>query len=132
MNAIASHIVSSAHRLSILRVIDDRTSASGTEVTVALGKMGYNISPGVLYPSLAELADDGLLRGPRKEIVNGRARKVYAITQKGRRHYREAAADVDRDERSERDRARDRTGSRGRSSRDRAAALRVGLSGTCG
>jgi DNA-binding PadR family transcriptional regulator len=49
-----------------------------------LGSHGYALSPGTLYPILRDLANGGYLRLD-KRLVDGRVRKYYAITARGRR-----------------------------------------------
>ncbi|MGH9057229.1 MAG: PadR family transcriptional regulator, partial [Acidimicrobiales bacterium] len=49
-----------------------------------LARHGYKISPGTLYPALHQMEADGLLRS-RSEVVDGRARRSYTATAKGRR-----------------------------------------------
>ena len=49
-----------------------------------LGRHGYALSPGTLYPILRDLAEGGYLR-LEKRLVDGRVRKYYAITVRGRR-----------------------------------------------
>jgi len=44
---------------------------------------GYCISFGTLYPTLHKLEKEGYLKS-RKEVVGGRVRKYYSITQEGR------------------------------------------------
>lgn len=44
---------------------------------------GYKISPGTLYPTLHRMQEEGLLAS-RQEVVDGRARRVYEITELGR------------------------------------------------
>lgn len=44
---------------------------------------GYQISPGTLYPMLHRMQEEGLLTS-RQEVVDGRARRVYEITDLGR------------------------------------------------
>ncbi len=46
----------------------------------------YRVSDGSLYPALKKLARDGLVR-MRTERRGRRARKVYAITPRGREHF---------------------------------------------
>jgi len=50
-----------------------------------LGEHGYKISPGTLYPMLHSMEKSGLLKN-RDVLTNGRIRKYYSITSKGRRH----------------------------------------------
>ncbi|UQX09415.1 PadR family transcriptional regulator [Candidatus Mycobacterium methanotrophicum] len=40
---------------------------------------GYKISPGALYPMLHRMQEEGLLTS-RQEVVDGRARRAYEIT----------------------------------------------------
>jgi PadR family transcriptional regulator len=49
-----------------------------------LGRHGYALSPGTLYPILRDLADGGYLRRENR-LVDGRVRKYYGITVRGRR-----------------------------------------------
>lgn len=55
----------------------------GAWLTEELGRHGYAISPGTLYPTLHRLEADGLLAS-RREVVGGRARRVYRATEAGR------------------------------------------------
>lgn len=56
----------------------------GLEMMHELGRHGYAIGPGTLYPILHGLEKAGSLR-PRHEVVNGKRRKYYVATAKGRR-----------------------------------------------
>jgi DNA-binding PadR family transcriptional regulator len=47
---------------------------------------------GSLYGALQRLVHDGLIRVEREEIVEGRARKVYALTEPGIQFVREQTA----------------------------------------
>lgn len=58
-----------------------------------LGRHGYVISPGTLYPILHSLEKDGLLKS-FAEVVNGKIRKYYRATAKGRGTLNEAKAKV--------------------------------------
>ncbi len=49
-----------------------------------LAHHGYRISPGSLYPTLHKMETEGLLSS-NHEVVNGRARRSYVATAKGRR-----------------------------------------------
>ena len=49
-----------------------------------LGRHGYRISPGTLYPILHSLENRGYLRSAGEQI-GGRIRRVYKITYEGRR-----------------------------------------------
>lgn len=61
----------------------------GLELIEELGRHGYTLSPGTLYPVLHELEQSGLLRS-REEVVGGKVRKYYRATAKGRRMLEEA------------------------------------------
>ncbi len=65
-----------------------------------LARHGYRISPGSLYPTLHRMEAEGLLRS-QAEVVDGRARRSYVATARGRRtldatkrQLRELAAEV--------------------------------------
>ena len=58
-----------------------------------LGRHGHKISPGTLYPIFHSLEDDGLLKS-KEEVVNGRVRKYYRTTVKGKGTLEEAKAKV--------------------------------------
>lgn len=58
-----------------------------------LGRHGYALSPGTLYPILRDLADGGYLRLERRLVV-GRVRKYYRITPGGRRALVSARAQI--------------------------------------
>lgn len=48
-----------------------------------LARHGYRLGPGTLYPLLHRLEADGLLVS-EGEVVEGKSRKYYVITRKGR------------------------------------------------
>ena len=54
-----------------------------------LGRHGYRLSPGTMYPLLRGLERQGLLRS-RRRMVAGRIRCVYQATPDGRRALRVA------------------------------------------
>ena len=49
-----------------------------------LGRHGYRLSPGTLYPIMHDLENKGLLRA-KKEQVAGKIRRVYSATPRGRK-----------------------------------------------
>ncbi len=49
-----------------------------------LARHGYRISPGSLYPTLHKMEAEGLLRSSQ-QVVDGRVRRSYVATAKGRR-----------------------------------------------
>jgi DNA-binding PadR family transcriptional regulator len=56
----------------------------GSWMVDELERHGYRISPGTLYPTLHSLEAEGLLES-RKEVVDGRIRRVYSATTEGHR-----------------------------------------------
>ncbi len=61
----------------------------GAWMSEELGRHGYKISPGTLYPTLHRMEAEGLLVS-RREVVEGRTRRVYSATDKGRAMLAEA------------------------------------------
>lgn len=61
----------------------------GIEMIEELGRHGYKLSPGTLYPILHGLADAGYLTS-EDEVVDGKRRKNYRATKKGEKLLREA------------------------------------------
>jgi DNA-binding PadR family transcriptional regulator len=59
-----------------------------------LGRHGYRIGPGTLYPLLHGLERGGLLRSELKN-VEGRRRRVYRITAAGKKTLERAKLKVD-------------------------------------
>lgn len=55
----------------------------GNKLGKALHSLGYQISPGSLYPLLHTLEKSGLLKS-RIRVSKGRLRKYYELTEKGR------------------------------------------------
>ena len=54
-----------------------------------LGRHGYEISPGTLYPILHRLERRGYIASEKK-TVHGRMRRVYRITPAGQKAFEEA------------------------------------------
>jgi len=61
----------------------------GVEMIDELKRHGYQVSPGLLYPTLHSLERSGYLK-KQKRIVKGKVRKYYMITQKGLQIFEEA------------------------------------------
>jgi DNA-binding PadR family transcriptional regulator len=61
-----------------------KTPIFGAEIAEELGRHGYVIGPGTLYPTLHRLEREGYLESSSK-IVGGKVRKYYSITAKGGR-----------------------------------------------
>ncbi len=54
----------------------------GVEMLEELGRHGYRLSPGTIYPTLHRLTREGYLSTQRK-LVDGKVRKYYTITEQG-------------------------------------------------
>jgi len=54
----------------------------GAEIIEEIRRHGYQVSPGLIYPTLHSLEREGYLIS-RKQVVHGRVRKYYEITDKG-------------------------------------------------
>lgn len=65
----------------------------GLEMIEELGRHGYSMSPGTLYPILHGMEKSGYLKS-REEVVGGRVRKYYRATPKGRRMLAELRAKI--------------------------------------
>jgi PadR family transcriptional regulator, regulatory protein PadR len=63
----------------------------GLEMIEELGRHGYRIGPGTLYPILHQLERDGYLKRT-DQMVGGRRRKTYRATAAGRRLLDDAKA----------------------------------------
>jgi len=61
----------------------------GANLSRELARHGYELSPGTLYPTLHRLYEQGYL-AQEIRVVDGRARKYYTITAKGRMALDEA------------------------------------------
>jgi len=55
----------------------------GMAMMAELARHGYDLSPGTLYPLLHSLREQGYLTHAER-VVEGRVRKYYEITEKGR------------------------------------------------
>lgn len=56
----------------------------GAWLAAELARHGYRVSPGTLYPLLSRMESEGLLVS-RSHVVEGRRRRSYRATPKGRR-----------------------------------------------
>ena len=65
----------------------------GLEMIEELRRHGYAISPGTIYPILHGLQNAGCLRS-KHEVVNGKRRKYYVATARGRRALAEVRKKV--------------------------------------
>ena len=60
-----------------------RGEIHGAWMAEELAHHGYRISPGSLYPTLHKMEAEGLLRSSQ-QVIDGRARRSYVATTKGR------------------------------------------------
>lgn len=65
----------------------------GLELIKELARHGYHISPGTLYPILHRLLNEQYLTS-KTEVVNGKVRKYYRITNKGKKALQECRAKI--------------------------------------
>jgi DNA-binding PadR family transcriptional regulator len=61
----------------------------GAEIMEELGRHGYQLSPGTLYPILHQLEAAGVLTA-KTIVISGKRRKTYRITRTGRELLQEA------------------------------------------
>ena len=66
-----------------------RGAIFGAEMIEELGRHGYRLSPGTLYPTLHRLEAEGYLASSPK-TVNGRIRKYYRATPEGKKVLEQA------------------------------------------
>ena len=67
----------------------DEEKVYGLWLIGELGRHGYDISPGTLYPILHSLEKEKLLES-QKETIDGKVRKYYKITREGRKALKAA------------------------------------------
>ncbi|HTD89631.1 MAG TPA: PadR family transcriptional regulator [Burkholderiales bacterium] len=65
----------------------------GLEMIEELRRHGYTLSPGTLYPIFHSMEKAGYLRSV-DEVVNGKLRKYYEATAKGRRLLKEVKGKI--------------------------------------
>jgi len=63
----------------------------GLDLIRELARHGYSLSPGTLYPVLHSLERSGYLNVDR-QVVNGKVRKYYTATERGKTALSEAYA----------------------------------------
>ncbi|KKM12923.1 PadR family transcriptional regulator [Clostridiales bacterium PH28_bin88] len=61
----------------------------GTQMIEELGRHGYEVGPGTLYPVLHYMEKQGLLQSYER-VVEGKVRRYYTATEAGKRLLREA------------------------------------------
>jgi PadR family transcriptional regulator, regulatory protein PadR len=62
--------------------------AYGMAIMREMRKVGFELSPGTLYPTLATLEREGDIVW-RRQVVAGRVRKTYRLTAKGKKELGE-------------------------------------------
>ncbi len=65
----------------------------GLDLIRELGRHGYRLSPGTLYPVLHGLERGGFLQA-EKQVVGGKVRKYYLVTEAGKTALTEALGKV--------------------------------------
>ncbi len=60
----------------------------GVQILKEMAELGFKLSPGTLYPTLAALLKERDVKVYQK-VVNGKVRKFYKLTPKGRRELDE-------------------------------------------
>lgn len=71
----------------ILKLLEENRQMYGYEMTKAVREVTNNkmdITEAALYPALHKLLDEGLLE-TTSEVVDGRLRKYYSLTKKGKK-----------------------------------------------
>jgi DNA-binding PadR family transcriptional regulator len=68
-----------------------REDVFGVEMMEELGRHGYEVGPGTLYPMLQRLEEAGYLTC-RTEVVGGKRRKYYRATPEGAKALEDAKA----------------------------------------
>jgi DNA-binding PadR family transcriptional regulator len=67
----------------------DKESICGTELMEELGRHGYDVGPGTIYPVLNQMETAGLLTSTT-DVIGGKRRKNLRATAAGRKLLREA------------------------------------------
>jgi DNA-binding PadR family transcriptional regulator len=65
-----------------------KRDAYGMAILKEMRKVGFELSPGTLYPMLTKLEREGDIAW-RRQVVAGRVRKTYRLTAKGRKELEE-------------------------------------------
>ncbi|MCL2189675.1 MAG: PadR family transcriptional regulator [Defluviitaleaceae bacterium] len=74
--------------MMILKLLEGQ-DMYGHQLIVALAKRSddaFNIKTGILYPLLHNLENDGYVSSYRAEVDDGKERKYYQITTRGKEH----------------------------------------------
>jgi DNA-binding PadR family transcriptional regulator len=89
-NDLLRHFFGGFVRLHVLHHAAEE-SICGVGMIAELKRHGYRLGPGTLYPILHDLEQTGYLV-LQPEVVDGKRRKNYRITEKGRKLLAEARA----------------------------------------
>lgn len=65
-----------------------KKDAYGMAILKEMREVGFELSPGTLYPTLEKLQREGDITW-RKQVVGGRIRKTYRLTAKGKKELEE-------------------------------------------
>jgi DNA-binding PadR family transcriptional regulator len=65
-----------------------RSDAYGMAILREMRAVGFELSPGTLYPTLEKLKREGDITW-RRQVVGGRVRKTYRLTAKGKKELDE-------------------------------------------
>lgn len=65
-----------------------KSEVYGMEIMQEMRELGFNLSPGTLYPTLRALLEEEDVKVTNR-IVNGKVRKCYRATAKGRKEVEE-------------------------------------------
>jgi DNA-binding PadR family transcriptional regulator len=68
-------------------------SIYGVKIMEEIKRHGYQVSPGLIYPTLHSLERQGYLKG-EKEVTKGKVRKYYQITGEGLEILEESKAKI--------------------------------------
>ena len=71
----------------------DKECICGVELMEELGRHGYDVGPGTIYPMLHQMVKSGLLVATN-EVLNGKRRKNFRATAAGKKLLREARVKV--------------------------------------
>jgi DNA-binding PadR family transcriptional regulator len=65
-----------------------KRNAYGLAIVKEMREVGFELSPGTLYPTLEKLRREGDIV-LRRQLIGGRVRKTYRLTAKGKRELEE-------------------------------------------
>lgn len=71
----------------LLFLVNEAGSTYGYKLIKEIGRRSggfFHFKEGTVYPALRKLENEGLLQGEWQEMPNGKERRIYHITEKGR------------------------------------------------